>query len=187
MPNFITRVCQAVFDTFVNAIKAIDTDHYYIHAGKKFLYLVDAVTIGTGATYAVSFFTQEDTKEMHWRPPIVSDSADKLTISLFEGDAYTGGSNGKSAVYNYLRKSSNTTGLQALSYGSTHVGGTKIYQDYIGGGTSVGGRSSGGETNQKEELVLKVNTKYTVLFSNASSGDNIVNAILNWYEEDVIS
>lgn len=188
MSNFITNVVQNVFSSFVNAIKNITIDHHYIHQGKKYLYLIDAQTISTGSTYAVSFITPSvaSGKQIHWRPPKASCSADKLKISLFEGDAYTGGSDGSSSVYNRNRSSSNETAMQAFVYGSSHVNGDKIDQDYIGGGTGVGGTSSSGNSPDSEELVLKVNTKYTLLHSNGSSGDNIVNVKLSWYEEDVL-
>ncbi|MFX1499418.1 MAG: hypothetical protein ACFFDH_00485 [Promethearchaeota archaeon] len=182
MSNFLTNVAQSIWDEFVGGIKQIDTDHYYIHEGKKFCYSQNQ-SINAAATYAISFTTPADTTEIHWRPPIVVSSGDKLKIELYETDAPTGGVDKSSSVFNYNRNSSTVTTLQMFKNGTTKTAGTAILTDYIGGGTNVGGNSSGGTTLQKEERVLKQNTTYTLLLTNGSAATNIVNVILSWYEE----
>jgi hypothetical protein len=60
-----------------------------------------------------------------------------------------------------------------------------IDRQYIGGGTSVGGSSSGGALGQENEIVLKQNTLYTLLITNGSGSVNNILVVLKWYEEDM--
>lgn len=192
MGNFLIYVAEKVFDTFVNGFRNIDTDHYYIHAGKKFGY-GEIVTLGAGATRLITFTTPSvaSGKQVHYRPALITTSADKLTIELIENNFVNGsGTNKLTSIYNFNRSSSNTTAMQFFNVGETETTpGIVILPDYIGGGTATGGGSGGNRqgsgNEQQEERVLKVNTNYSVKLTNGSAGNNVVKIFMNWYEESV--
>ena len=175
-----------VYDSFTRAFKLIDTDHYYIHEGQKYSYS-EKFTLGTEETKVISFTTPSTASglEIHFRNDITSTSADKVTIELYEEDIITGGSDKLSNLYNYKRNSSETTNMQLFKSGTTQsIPGTVILTSFIGGGTNAGSNKAGATTDQKEERVLKVNTTYSLKYTNDSSGDNVINTIITWYEED---
>lgn len=175
------------YDSFVNGLSIITTDHKYIHEGKKFNYC-KRVSIGAGADYFFTFKTptEADGKQVHWRPPIVSDSADKLSIDLYKNSTVnSAGTEAKTSINNYNETSSNESLMQSFQFDvDISDNGTMVYLDYIGGGSGAGGSTrSGGATSEKEERPLDFDTNYTVVVNNGSSGTNIVNFIFNWYEE----
>lgn len=188
--NYLVEVARKVFDTFTNSIGFIDTDHKYIHQGKKFFY-GENVSLLTTASRLWTFTTPSvaSGKEIHWRPPSVNCSADKVKIELIENNFVNGtGTSKLTSIYNYLRKSTNISKMQFFNSGETETTpGTTLFPDYIGGGTNVGGTSSGGSNKQQEEIVLKINTNYTVKVTNGSGSTNIININFSWYEEDVVS
>ena len=182
----VVKIAVDSYDSYTKGIKQIDTDHYYIHAGKKFKYS-ENFSLATTATKVISF-TTPDTKTIHYRPDIISCSADKLRIQLFEGDTVTGGTNKLTSIFNQNRGSSATTTMTLFSTGTTQsVQGTDILSLYIGGGTNVGGTSAGNNISQAEEIVLKTETTYSLLFTNNSSNTNVVNVVIAWYEEALLN
>lgn len=62
--------------------------------------------------------------------------------------------------------------------------GTAIDATYIGGGTSAGGNGNGAETGEKNEIVMKQGTNYSVNTYNGSTAAGTVFVKLLWYEED---
>lgn len=186
MPNTIKGYWAAIFSSVVNGLKGIDVDHSYIHEGIKFEYS-ENFTLGTGTSKIISFTTPTTVsgKSVHFRPELVSTSADKLKIELYEGDVISGGSDKLTSIYNYNRQSTTTTSMQLFKTGTSQsTPGTKLLTSYIGGGTGVGQSKSGSETGPREEKLLAINTTYSLKFSNGSSGDNIINVIVSWYEQD---
>lgn len=171
-------------DLITGSMKSIDSDHAYIHQALFYSYS-EQNTIATGTSRFIAFTTPNGTYDIHYRPSIISASADKLTIKLYEGSVITGGSNVLTSVRNHNRKSTKTTNMQTLVTGTAHTTpGTLLLTDFIPGGTGVGQARSGASTGQENEWVLKHNTVYVLELANGSSEDNIVDVIMNWYEED---
>lgn len=187
MPYTLKGYFASIFDSFVSALKGIDIDHYYIHQGKKFYYS-ENISLNAAATKVITFKTPTlaTGKEIHFRNDMVDTSGDKVLIQLFEGDVISGGSDKLTSVFNYNRKSTNTTTMQLFKTGTTQsTPGTIILNDYVGGGTGVGQSKTGSKTTQKEERVLKNDTIYSLLYTNNSGSSNVINTIISWYEETI--
>lgn len=188
MSNYITEVCRQIFDTFTDGIKTIDNDHNYIHEGKKFMY-GENFSLASAGTKLYTFTTPSVSsgKQIHLRPPKISCSGDKLKWEFIENNFVNGsGSNLLTKIYNFKRDGTSSL-MQFFNGGEAEATpGTVLFPDYIGGGTNVGGNSTGGVTQDKEEIVLKVNTNYSYLFTNSSANTNVINIFLSWYEESVL-
>lgn len=171
-------------DNLTHSLTTMDNDHNYIHQGKLFTYH-EYFTLATTAV-KIFAFTTSSTKDFHYRPELISSSADKLLIELIELPTITGGTNKLTSIINRNRKSSNTSTMQTLTSGSTiSVEGTTIVTSYIGGGTGAGQNRSGSETGVENEVILKNNSIYAIRITNNSTTDNVVKMTMNWYEEDL--
>lgn len=171
-------------DNLTNSNKTIDNDHNYIHLGKLFTYC-ENFDLATTATKIFTFTTPSTLYDIHYRPAIVSTSADKLKIEVIEEATISAsGTNKLNSIFNSNRQSSKTTNMQTFASGSSITGGTVILIDYIGGGTGVGQSRSGSAVGQANEIVAKQNKVYAIRFTNGSSGTNTVNVKIQWYEED---
>lgn len=162
-----------------NAFKQIDVDHSNIHEGELYENSVQA-TLTAGGTYDIAF-TTPSTLYVHYRPAKITCSADKLTINLYEDCSISSGAT--LTAYNHRRATTSIATMAFVTTASITSIGTLIHKSFIGGGTNVGGRSSGAETGQKNEWVLNQSTKYFLRLSNGSSSSNIVNINNIWYEE----
>jgi len=164
-------------DRFTGFDVGITGDHSYIHEGKAF-----SVPIAIGsisAAYKVSFTTPA-TKYVHWRPAKVTTSAAYVALVLYEGDAYTSGT--AVTPINRNRNSLAVSGMSMVKNSTVTPAGTIVDIDGVGiSGNPVS--QGGGAGGAEHELVLKPNTKYTMLLTPTAA--TVVNFTPFWYEEDV--
>lgn len=170
-------------DPLTHALKTIDSDHYYIHHGLMYSYS-EYFTLTTGTSRFIAFKTPASLYDIHYRLTQLDASADKARVNLYEGSVITGGSDKLTSLFNHNRQTSKTSAMQSFVSGTAHsTPGTLILYGYVPGGTSVGQSRNGASTGQRNEWVLDRDTIYVVEIINGSSGDNIINIVINWYEE----
>lgn len=176
MRNWTERVTKGV--------KAIDSDHAYIHEG----YMFSAYTnqeIASEGVYKITFETPASAtgKYIHWRPEFISTSGDSVTVKVYEGSS--GDSGGSDFTPINRNRLSSLTSLSTVTLGATvTTNGTQIDESFIGGGTGVGGTTQGSESGDKNEIILKQGELYTIEVTNGSSSANDIFIKLLWYEED---
>jgi hypothetical protein len=174
-------------DFLTNSLKIVDNDHEYIHRGKLFIYN-EKFDLATTASKTFAFTTPATLLDIHYRPEIITTSADKVLTELIEAPTISAaGTNKKASVFNANRKSSLNTAMQTFASGSTIANGTVIHTSFVGGGTGVGATTSGSATGVKNELVLANNTIYAVKVTNSSSNTNTIHIQMQWYEEEIYS
>lgn len=170
-------------DRVTSAVKAIDTDHSYIHEGIMFS-CYELQTISAGGTSKISLTTPASAlgTYIHWRPSLISTSGDKVSVTLYEENSTpTGGAS--ATPINRDRLSTRTSQMTVKTGVTITSAGTAIDATYIGGGTSAGGNRNGAETGEKNEIVMKQNTEYSVITYNGSTAAGTVFVKLLWYEE----
>lgn len=166
-----------------SAVKSIDTDHAYIYEGIMFS-TYELQVISAGGTSKISFQTPGATsgQYIHWRPSLISTSGDKVSVTLYEGNSDpTGGS--LMAVINRDRMSARSAYTTVKSGVTITSAGTAIDATYIGGGTSAGGNRNGAETGERNEIVMKQGSNYSVNTYNGSTAAGTIFVKLLWYEE----
>lgn len=158
----------------------ISSDHAYIHDGIAFTAIVNAGTISAAYDIAFTTPTVASGKFIHWRPTGITSSSNYVQFALYEGDAFTGGTD--VTPINRNRLSSGVSVMQDFVQGATVTpSGTLIDIGGVGTAGNPGSRS-GGTEGANEELVLKQNTDY--VFTLTPAGATIVTAKLFWYEEN---
>jgi hypothetical protein len=172
LSNFSERVTSAV--------RTIDTEHSYIHEGIMFS-TFKSISMTAGGTSKVQLQTPAS-KYIHWRPSNIATRGDNVTVTLYE-DSSAATAGGTMTAYNRARVSTATSTVTILSSATVTTNGTAIDAAYIGGGTGTGGTRSGSETGEKNEIVMKQSTNYTIVVENGSTAANTVFLKLQWYEE----
>jgi len=176
MRNWTERVTKGA--------RFIDSDHAYIHEG----YMFTAFTkqeIASSGVYKITFETPASAtgKYIHWRPEFVSTSGDSVDIKVYEGSS--GDSGGSDFTPINRNRLSSETSLSTVTLGATvTTNGTQIDQTFVGGGTGVGNTTQGSESGDKNEIMLKQGTLYTVEITNGSDSANNIFVKLLWYEEN---
>ena len=165
------------------AVRSIDTDHAYIHEGIMFS-TYELQVISAGGTNKISFQTPaaERGQYIHWRPSLVSTSGDRVSVTLYEGNSDPVGGLAMSII-NRDRLASRSAFTTVKSGVTISTSGTAIDATYIGGGVGQGQSRSGAETGEKNEIVMKQGTNYSVNTYNGSTAAGTVFLKLLWYEE----
>lgn len=174
----VTR--ELAVDFVTNALESISTDHANIHEGNLFTSFTK-FNLGAGATRKITFQTPT-TKYIHFRPALVSTSADKVTVDLYETSSGNSGGSPLTAT-NRNRISTKTATSTVKDAETVTTNGTAIDQYYVGGGTGNGQSSAGSTLSAEDELILKRNTLYTIVITNGSSSAQDIQIKLKWYEE----
>lgn len=175
-----TQIAELQKERVTDALKTIENDHAYVHAGKLFSYAVKFDLLTTASTKFT--FVTPVTGYVHYRPVAVNTSADKLTINFYEGSS---GNSGGSAItpVNRSRISTIASTVVFKSGVTVTTNGTKLTEAYLPGSTGVGQARSGTQISGSDEWVFKPNTVYTFEFINGSSSTNTVFVDFRWYEE----
>jgi hypothetical protein len=165
------------------AVRAIDTDHSYIHEGIMFS-TYELQTISAGGTSKISLTTPGSATGtfIHWRPSLISTSGDRVTVTLYEDNSVATGGAALTPI-NRDRMVTRTAQMTVKAGVTITSAGTAIDATYIGGGTSAGGNRNGAETGEKNEIVMKQSTEYSVVTYNGSTAAGTVFVKLLWYEE----
>jgi len=180
--KFINSASETVnmLDKCTNAFKFISADRAQIHEGRYFESSVSKAISASGVLN-ISFVTSS-TRYIHFRQAVVSCSADKVAIDLYEGNSLSGGA--VVSTYNKNRISTAAATLSIYTTASITSDGTLIHQSYIGGGTGVSSTVSGGNVGQENEWVFAQNQNYNLRITNNSTEENtiVVNSV--WVELD---
>lgn len=178
------NTARNIIEHVTGAPKFITNEHSMIHSGVMFYAYVKA-DITAGSTLKLTFTTPAvaSGKYVHFRPSLLSCSADKLFMTMSRTPTSVSGGTAVTA-YNRSDISTNTA-LSAIKTGVTLTESAVIVDStFIGGGTGTGGTRSGSETGEQNEVVLKQETVYSITLANGSSATNTIFLKLLWYEED---
>jgi len=160
----------------------ISSDHAYIHQGKAFTAIINTGSID--AAYDIGFHTPtlNDGKFIHWRPTLISISADYVDYGLYENNAYTDGSAVTPFNRNRNLKSTHLTKMTNIVKGATATPAGILIQSLGVGSTGVPTAKSGGDTGAENEIVLLPDTDYVITLT--PTGATTVIIELFWYEEE---
>ena len=171
-------------EDFTNYCAVIGSDHAYIHQGLGFQYPC-TFSLGNAATKGCIIKTPNAAtggRYIHWRPTRVATLSSGIKVELFETPTYTGGSQ-LAGVVNMNRNSTRTP--ENIIWDGTLTitdEGDLLSIDILGSG----GRPqnvAGGTGGNENEILLKSNTEYLLLFTNMTSTTTQISADLFWYEE----
>ncbi len=165
-------------DVFQGAPVLIDVDHHEIHCGDSFM-ATRTVDLGNGAidTTIITVPNEPGTGQTQKKYHMVMNISVEVeaSIELYEG-ATTDADGTTIPQYNRDRNSAFVTGLVITHTPTTPAGGTLIQAKQLGSG-----KSSGGESRGQNEIILKNNTKYRLVVTNATTKNNYVSYELNHY------
>ena len=178
--NKDNQVQECSVDFVTGALEMIMTDHANIHTGDLYTAITKFNMLAAG-TRKITFQTPA-TRYMHFRPSLISSTLDKLTIDLYEGSSGNTAGTPLTAV-NRNRISTKIAASVVTDNQTVTTNGTAIDQIYLGGSTTSGVIFLG--SGAEDELVLKQNTVYTLLFTNGSASAQDVAVRLKWYEENI--
>ena len=165
-------------DASTHAMIGITYAHHEIHSGTHFVY-ADAKDIANAATESFTL-TVADSKAWPHLTFNVNGQAE-LGIDIYEGATpdTPGTVVSGPAVINRNRNSGNANTMiikdgPAIGAGSK---GTLILRTHAGSG-----KAGQGDVRGQAELVLKQNTMYWIDVINATTSDNFISWVADWYE-----
>lgn len=170
-------------DKTTHVLNGIDYAHHEIHAGNNYRANITK-DIATSGTMLVCFTTPNTTKWLHWLKYFTVTTG--VRIQIIENiTSFTGGT--PVTINNSNRNSVKTSGVVDLTLDPTPTVGTStttLLDHYHGlAGTNPQASRQEGVSEEREELVLKQNTKYYLLITNQdTTRTNRVNLTLSWYE-----
>lgn len=167
-----------VIDNISRGIKTISALHQEIHAGHAFIISLLATNVADDAN--VDLFIAVGSKELHMT--FAGGAAGDAWGFLYENATHSsGGSN--AVAYNRHRASTNTS-TATFTYGGTNsiATATALISQNVPGGTK--NQATGGDSDEREEIILKVNTNYLARMTNKSGGVDSFSIKISWYEED---
>ena len=186
--NRRTEIMENQIDSTTHAITTIGYPHHEAHAGKRFYVQYSVPSLGAMTTpndmITLDFTTPNTTKWSHFTFLCKGSSGWRVRVI----EAPTGGAaspTGQLSILNHNRNSANTSVITdgstagQVNYDSTlATGGTTLWDDYIEGSTT--GASGDGASANRDELILKQNTKYQVsLYGTDTEAGSIY---IDWYE-----
>lgn len=162
----------AKVDNSTLSIQTIDYPHHEIHEGDSF-FVAEVTDLGNGASRTLVIITPNTTKWSHFELGVNSEA--EVSVTLTESVTVSGGT--AITPVNRNRNSANTAGMIVKHTPDSASGGTDLITQQFGSGRGIGG-----ESRDIAEIILKQNTTYTVVCTNKTTGNNLVNITLNWYE-----
>lgn len=160
-------------DVFTGSFTTVSYDHYEIHSGSHF-FNKDWVDLGNGATYDILVVTPDTTK---WTHLIFNIGTEAETNITWYKDTITSNDGTLLPVINRNGNSATVNGT--LLYHTptiTNVGTPfALYK-------SGSGKLSGGTSRANNEAIFEQNTKYLLRITNATTSNNWVDWIIDWYE-----
>lgn len=170
-------------ESITKAWKSIDTDHAYIHEGKKFVAYHKA-TINAAATLEFSFTTPE-TGYVHYRPAKITPSGDKVDTAIYKDAAVTAETGTALIINNQNLNSDNISGVELLVAPTFTDEGDLLpgFSSWLPGSEGIGQTRNGNAENANDEIVFEPSTTYRFLLTNGSSAANIIGFNFRWYEE----
>ena len=89
----IENILAGAQETLTGFITEISSDHNYIHQGKGYSVPFSSAGLAAGSDYKIGFQTPTvvSGKMLHWRPALVSSSANVAQFKLYEASLFSGG------------------------------------------------------------------------------------------------
>lgn len=163
-------------------INTYEKRHKMIHLGRYFS-LQSKITVAGSNKKTLAGLTGD--KYLHIIPPIVKTTLSDITINVYEKIEYHNGT--PVTPRNHNRCCSDLTHKWddlVIDPVIDSYGTTIIYNDYIAGGTGIGGTSYGGQNGETQEYVFPPNTKYCMDMVNGNANPNIIYILFSWYWSD---
>ncbi|MFO7814989.1 MAG: hypothetical protein R6V14_04545 [Halanaerobiales bacterium] len=155
------------------ALIGIDWVHFKLHEGEHY-YLRDYFTLGGRETVNIVIYTGEN--EAHLLPIITANDG-AINVSLYENSIIT--SNGTEIIY--YNSNYNYGDLDGLTIYDGAV--VSNFGDYKGRSYIGSGRTYGGVIRAENEIILQPNTTYVFQITNQITNNNVIDIILDWYED----
>lgn len=171
---------ELTIDKFTDAQVVLQGDHHYIHKGLAFQYAC-TFSLGNAATKTCVIKTPSNGKYIHWRPTRVSTVTSAIKVELYEKPTYTGGT---VLTAQNVNRNSTLLASTVLLDGTISVSnnGTLLSIDALGAGGNPS-KVAGGAAGNENEIVLKHDEEYLLIFTNLTSTTTVVTADVFWYEE----
>lgn len=162
--------------TFAGSPVTIDVEHHEVHCGDSYT-VCRTADLGNGAvdTIIINVPNETGTPRRTYHTVITIITEAEVQFDLYEGATTAADGTGITA-YNRDRNSTFTTGLTFFHTPTTPAGGTLICSRHWGSG-----RNSGGDSRGTQELVLKNNTKYRLVLTNATATNNYISWEIDHY------
>lgn len=158
----------------------IKTVHEKIHDG-VFFDVCHKITIDAESTINIAGKTNN--KYVHFVGGLKT-SIDNVDIAIYEDTVYTEGSNLR--INSHNRNYNNNTGWSELKHTvNISQNGNEFFSDFEPGASGVL-LSYGGNSEEREEWVLKPNTTYSIIVTNNATDANTIYLYLNWYTRDTL-
>ncbi|KKN17303.1 hypothetical protein LCGC14_0967120 [marine sediment metagenome] len=159
-------------DAATRAIINIDNAHHEIHEGNAYLISINDHDLDVGDMLDLTVITPDTTKWLN----VIWNAEGILAIHIFVyEDAITNVAGANLTAVNRNRNSTNVSPAILRSGDSFTDTGTILWQWH------TGTRKTGGESGERDELILKQNTQYLFRIESEII-NNAVSGILSWYE-----
>ena len=159
-------------DQHTHTLQMLDYAYHQIYKGNSYV-ITRAIDVLNGETTDVLIVTGSN-KDIHLYATVISES--EAEFCLYE-DTTTSNDGTVVQAYNRNRLSSNTPVTITKHTPTVTNVGTCIYTKHWGSGKDVGA-----EARAENAFILKRNSKYLLRVLNATSSNNYVSFLLNWYE-----
>ena len=161
---------------FAGSPVIIESEHHEIHCGDSYTVCRTAdLTNGAVDTIIINVPNETGTPQKNYHTVITIVTEAEVQFDLYEGATTAADGTGITA-YNRNRNSALTTGLTFFHTPTTPAGGTLICSRHWGTG-----RNSGGDSRGMQEFILKNNTKYRLVLTNATATNNYISWEIDHY------
>jgi len=158
------------------ALMTIDIVHHEIHEGLHFFGSYSAVK-NAGETLDIHIVTPNSIRRMHLMAEV---SAQGSGVMIWNSGVLTSDNGTALGILNSNRNSSKTTTLLAYHTPTVTNAGTTLITKIVGAG---GAQKLGGSNSQRDEIILKANTKYLLRFT-SDGNSNTIAWNFSFYERD---
>ena len=176
-------------DSMTGVDTVITYEHHEIHGGSFFATGAADLAMGDTETLILAFKTPAGTKRIHLLMGYQTLVGGNL--ALHEGATWDVSTGTQNPIYNHLRQTTMASSILLESTGGSFVAsdnvalnptnfsaGTIIHHFYAFGDK---GKVAGGGSRGTEEVILKPDTTYAVVFT-ADGASNKAHVTLDWYE-----
>lgn len=165
----------ARIDSSTRTLGQIDFTHHEIHKGDHFYYF-DPIELNSSASQEYIVYTPNTTK---WAHMFFDFDGSAITqFDIYEGTDRTG-TTVQTIINNNRNSGTSPTVLIYKGASGGVTGGNKIFS-YKGGSASQQSRSAS-TSRQESEIILKQNTRYSVVATSGTNND-LINMKFKFYE-----
>lgn len=160
-------------DQHTHTLQSIDYAYHQIYEGNAYV-MTRAVDVANGLSTDILLVTGNTDLHVHLNATVISES--EASFCLYE-DTTTSNDGTTVTAYNRNRLSSNLP-VTITKHTPTVTGvGTCIWTKHWGSG-----KDAGAEVRSENEFILKRSAKYLLRVTNATTNNNYISFLLNYYE-----